>query len=225
MAAIKETKPGWSFYFGWLGVNVASSAFAFAGTLGVISLAKGIFGGTIQVGGQTHITEDFLFGIFFVLGFGLVAGVLQYLLLRRYLPRIALWVPLTFVGWLLSPFVLEMLTYVIKPSFEAYNYWYVALQVLLIACCTALPQWWLLRRRVPRAGYYVVICVLGWEAAMVLGGPTVSSWTSVITYWLLPSGAAGMALWLLLAKFPRRLGPGKRLGNGTSGSAVSIGTG
>lgn len=100
MMVSNNEKPHWFFYLGWVVLNVIAVVIAWA----LISQITKIVGGTIQVGGQSRITEDFLFLYVLFPIIGLLIGVFQYTLLRQYLPYMAWWIAATLLGWLI-PFV------------------------------------------------------------------------------------------------------------------------
>jgi hypothetical protein len=55
-----NSRPRWFFYLGWIVLTVVSIPIAWVITFAIMSQIIKVVGGTIQVGGQRHITEDFL---------------------------------------------------------------------------------------------------------------------------------------------------------------------
>jgi hypothetical protein len=196
MVVTDNRKPKWFFYPGWVVLSVISIQIAWSIAWAVISQVEKAVGGTIQVGGQTHITEDFLFGYAFLPLLGLLTGVLQYLLLRFYIPRMGWWIAATAIGWLLAAVVLGL--------FALFSITlYPALAIVLIFGSIRLPQWLVLRRRVPRAALWILAGVLGWGVAILFVGESISSLPDVLAVELLPPIAGSIAWWLLLDKLPR----------------------
>ena len=140
-------------------------------------------GDTIQVGRQTHITEDFLLIYVFLPLMGLLTGLLQYLLLRRYLPRMGGWVVATLLGWLLLAVALYLVSTLVSRAVIVGTGWSTVLAMVLIGGALALPQWLVLRRRVPRAagGSYPVSSAGGWPS-----WPSATPFRACWTCW--PSG-------------------------------------
>jgi hypothetical protein len=97
-----NTRPEWFFYPGWVVLSAISIPIAWIIYWALISLIKKVVGDTIQVGGQPHITEDFLLLYILAPAIGLVTGIFQYLLLRRYLLRMGWWITATTLGWSLA---------------------------------------------------------------------------------------------------------------------------
>jgi hypothetical protein len=189
-------KPKWFFCPGWVILSVVSVFVAWNIAWAVVSQIVQAVGGTIQVGGQTHITEDFLLFYAFLPVLGLVSGLLQYLLLRSYLPRMEWWVAATVLGWLLFPVVggiSTLLSITAPPAFA----------IVVIAGSIA-PQWILLRRRVRHAALWVLAFMLGWGAAFLFTDRAISSQQEVLAVVLLPPIAASIAWWLLLDKLTQR---------------------
>ncbi|MBI5877113.1 MAG: hypothetical protein HZB53_05625 [Chloroflexi bacterium] len=212
MIAGENRKPAWLFYPAWVIVSAISLPIAWVIAWAIMAQVVKAVGDTIQVGGQSHITEDFLFIYFILPVLGLVAGLLQYLLLRRYLPRMAWWVAATALGWSLLSALMGVVTFsagVVPP----------AVVIALIGVATGVPQWLVLRRRVPRAALWILASVLGWGIAFLPLGSSASQ-AGALTVALLPSIAASIAWWLLLDKLPQRERSG---GNAPRDTSAPIG--
>jgi hypothetical protein len=191
-------RPNLLFYAGWVAATIASLPIAGAIGFVIIKQAVAVLGGRIEVGGQSHITEDFLFSWVFFPLFGLVLGLLQYLLLRRRVPRAGWWIAVTILGWTmplnLGAIIPAAVTRAPAP----------ALAAALLGGLVALPQWWLLRRWVPQAGWWLVSNCLGWSAVGLVTGPSIMTSLDVAVAAVIPALAAGLALWLVLDRLPRR---------------------
>jgi hypothetical protein len=194
-------RPKWFFYPLWVVLSAISIPIAWVIAWALILQIEKAVGGTIQVGGQTRITEDFLFSCVFYPAFGLVAGCLQYLLLRRCLPRMGWWIVATVVGWLLPIAVLRLVSATLPVALDVSSVWSVAVVVVLIGGCIGLAQWLVLRQRVRHAARWILASVLGWGMAGLVRG-------DMIWNLLLPATAASIALWLLLDKLRQREGSG-----------------
>ncbi|PKL41571.1 MAG: hypothetical protein CVV42_21240 [Candidatus Riflebacteria bacterium HGW-Riflebacteria-2] len=101
-------KPDSLLYAGWITFNALCIPIAWGITFFVITQIENVIGGTILVNGQTRITEDYLASFVLFPLLGLITGLSQYLLLRRYLAKMGWWVAATFLGWIL-PFITLML--------------------------------------------------------------------------------------------------------------------
>ena len=67
MMMTNNRKPRWFFYPAWVALSTISVPITVGITWALISLVTKVVGDTIQVGGLTQITEDYLLGLFFYL--------------------------------------------------------------------------------------------------------------------------------------------------------------
>lgn len=204
MMLTDNRKPAWYFYPGWVALSVISIPIAWSLTWAIVSRIVQIVGGRIQVAGQSHITEDFI-GVYVLLPMlGLLFGVLQYFLLRRYFPRMGWWIAATVLGWVVPLILLSFLSSVgIYPALGVDPVWSGALGLtLLLGVPVGLCQWFVLRRRIHRAAWWILASILGWGVAGLVSGETISSQLDVMAVMLLPPIAASIAWWLLLDRLP-----------------------
>ena len=204
MLTTESRKPGWLLYPGWVVLSALSIPLAWGITLVVISQIEKVIGDTIQVGGQTRITEDYLASfVLFPLLF-LFTGLLQYLILRHYLPGMGWWIPATALSWLL-PFGIMRLVYFLLPAGLAVDSTLLnALLIALMGSLIGLIQWLVLRKHVRQAGWWILACAVGWGLAFLVIGPSISSTLDVVIVALLPPLVTCLALWALLDWLPRR---------------------
>jgi hypothetical protein len=195
MAVSKEhAKPGWPFYLLWIVLTLLSLPAAFFIDLVILRLTILIAGEYITVGGVRHITEDFLGGLVLVPVAGLLTGLLQYALLRRILPRMGGWVAATLAGWLLGLLVLAAANWLHWTA--AFSSLDTALVVM--GWSIGIVQWLLLRRRLPRAGWWVAANAAGWMLLTVFtAGNSIGVW-GLWTLSALPACATAAMLALLM---------------------------
>lgn len=204
MMLTDNRKPAWYFYPGWVALSVISIPIAWSLTWAIVSRIVQIVGGRIQVAGQSHITEDFI-GVYVLLPMlGLLFGVLQYFLLRRYFPRMGWWIAATVLGWVVPLILLSFLSSAgLFPALGVDPVWSGALGLtLLLGVPVGLCQWFVLRRRIHRAAWWILASILGWGVAGLVSGETISSQLDVMAVMLLPPIAASIAWWLLLDRLP-----------------------
>jgi hypothetical protein len=199
MITADSRKPKWFFYPGWVVLSTLSILIAWLISGVIISQIERVVGGTIEVAGRTRITEDFLFDYVFFPTLVLLTGLLQYLLLRHYLPRIGRWIAATALGCLLGIAVVY-LGYAIWPvALNANSVW----SSMLIGAVTGLAQWLVLRRWVPRAGWWVLASVLGWGLVRLIAGEVFTSLLELLIIGAVPAAVTGLALWWLLTHLPQ----------------------
>ena len=100
--------PAGFFYALWIILTSLCVPVAFFIDLVILKIIIRFVGDFIYVNGVRHITEDYLSMFTFIPLLGLLTGVMQYGLLRRYLPRIGWWVFATIGGWLLGVLLIVM---------------------------------------------------------------------------------------------------------------------
>ena len=196
-------KPKWFLYPGWVVLSTLSIPIAWLISWAIISQIERVVGGTIEVAGRTRITEDLLFGYVFLPLLGLLTGLLQCLPLRRYLPRTGWWIAATALGWSLG-FAVAYLGYAIWPvALNANSTWAVEIVFVSIGAATGLVQWLVLRRRVPRAGWWVLASALGWGLVRPIAGEAFTSLLELLIIGAVPAVVTGLALWWLLTLLPQ----------------------
>jgi hypothetical protein len=193
-------KPRWLFYAGWVVLHVVAAAAAWYLTWGAMKLVTQWVGDRIQVAGQSHITEDFLFMYVLFPAIGLVSGVLQYLLLRRFFPHAGWWIAATVLGWL-TPFAVGAL--VISVLGRRNDTLSIMVGLLVMGMVIAVPQWWLLRRRVRYAWCWIPAYGIGWCLAGLLNLVTTEPLPVILAIACLPAVGTAFACWLLLDRLPR----------------------
>lgn len=200
MVITDNRKPAWFFYPAWVVLSVISIPISWWVGWAIMSQIVKVVGGTIIVGGQRHITEDYLFSYILIPLLGLITGLLQYLLLRRYLPRMAWWIGATVVGWLLFAVVLFLVSFFasfptnVSPAFAG----------LLIGGAIGLAQWFGLRQRLPHSVLWILISALGWGMALLLTDGAISNQQEVLSIVFMPPIVTSIGWWLLLDKLPKR---------------------
>lgn len=206
-------KPKWFFYPAWIVLSAISIPIALGIAWAIVSLimhSKAV-GGTMQVGGHTRTTEDFLMSYILLPMLGLLTGFLQYLLLRRYLTRMGGWIAATLGGWLLPLVVIAPLA-ALLPAVDGDTIWYAIFTMALYGGSIGLTQWLVLRRRVRHAGWWILASVLGWGIAGLIAGNTLTSLLDALPIGLLPPIATSIAWWLLLDRLSHK--PAKAYRNG-----------
>jgi hypothetical protein len=200
MMVSNNEKPHWFFYLGWVVLNVIAVVIAWYIAWALISQITKIVGGRIQVGGQSRITEDFL-GLYVLFPIiGLLTGIIQYTLLRRYLSHMAWRIAATLLGWLM-PFVTGYL--IITLLRQENDTFFIMLGMLLIGATIAAPQWWMLRQRVHNAYWWILAYGFGWYITGLLNLVTSEPFPVLLAIALMPAIATGIACWLLLDWLPK----------------------
>ncbi len=201
---VNYKKPNWFFYSGWVVLSILAFPLAWFSYFGIISLVRRWVGDRMQVGDHSVITEDYLFMYIFIPVLCLLTGLLQYILLRRYLPHMGWWILATGLGWLLALAAVRLLVLGLAPNYV--SSWDAVLIFPVIGGAIGLGQWFLLRQRLPHAAWWILASILGWGLAS-LGGLTAARNTSLLvqllTLSLSPAIATSVAWWYLLKQPPK----------------------
>jgi hypothetical protein len=185
-------KPTWRFYAEWIAVNIISVPMAFAISFAIISIIEKFVGDMIIVNGQTRITEDYLTTYIFFPVFGLLNGYLQYLLLRRCLPRMSWWITATFLGWTLGPLSALIISTSLYTVINTGTTWFMMFIGFIISGSVGLAQWLVLRKRLHHAGWWILTNVFGLDITLLIFN---GHFPSLLTPSLIPAIATGVALW------------------------------
>lgn len=187
-------QPRWSFYLLWILLTMFCVPIAFFLSLIILRIIVLFVGDFINVNGVQHITEDYLALYVFVPLMGLLTGVLQYELLRRYFPRMRSWVAATVGGWLLGAFLILTHGW-LNPTNTVLS---LDLAFLIMGLSIGVGQWLLLRQRLPRAGWWIGANVVGWSIlALVTNGNSMGQF-GLFALGLLPACATALMLALLI---------------------------
>ena len=204
MLTSNNRKPDLLLYAGWITLNALCIPIAWGITIIVITQIEKVIGGTILVNGQTRITEDYLASFVLFPLLGLITGLSQYLLLRRYLAKVGWWVVATFLGWIL-PFTIMQLVFTLFPIGEK-NFASIlrTLIFFLMGGLLGLIQWFVLRKRIQDAGWWILANSLGWGLAIWITGGDISNPLANLSVALLPPMVTCFTLWVFLSRFPRK---------------------
>lgn len=204
MLTSNNRKPDLLLYAGWITLNALCIPIAWGITIIVITQIEKVIGGTILVNGQTRITEDYLASFVLFPLLGLITGLSQYLLLRRYLAKVGWWVVATFLGWIL-PFTIMQLVFTLFPIGEK-NFASIlrTLIFFLMGGLLGLIQWFVLRKRIQDAGWWILANSLGWGLAIWITGGDISNPLANLSVALLPPMVTCFTLWVLLSRLPRK---------------------
>jgi hypothetical protein len=185
MMIIANKRPGWFFYFGWVALNAMAVIIAFYITWAIMSLL-------------TETEDSYLYLLFPIIG--LLTGILQYILLRRYLPHMGGWIAATFLGWLMPFVILFIFSKLLIPGSSTV---WIVLGMMVLGTTVALPQWWLLRKRVQHAWWWVLVFGLAWGMVGLYDLLTLSDLFPVLLgFAIVPAIATSIACWLLLDRLP-----------------------
>jgi len=187
-------KPRWSFYAIWTILTLLCVPIAFFLSLFILGIIIHFVGDFIYVNGVQHITEDYLSLHVFVPVVGLLTGVVQYGLLRRYLPRMSWWVLATTGGWLMGALLIAIAIWLNRTD-GSFN---LDLALILMGLGIGASQWLLVRRRLPRAGWWIGANVVGWGLLGLITTGNALDQSGLFTLGFLPACATAVTLAFLM---------------------------
>lgn len=152
-------KPEWFFYPAWILCSMICIPIALGLDLIILRIIVSNVGDIINVDGVRHITEDYLAMYPFIPIVALLTGLLQYGLLRRYLPRMGWWVLAATAGWLMGALLILISIWLRPLTTEFLG---IALVFVELGFSIGVGQRLLLRRRLSRAGWWIGANVVGW---------------------------------------------------------------
>lgn len=196
-------KPAWLFYPGWIVFSAAGVGIGAWIAWRMMALVVQLVGDTLVVDGQRHITEDYLFFYILLPVIGLVSGAVQAMWLKSVFPHLKGWALATLVSWLMPFGVGAVISALLQRPVEIEPGWVIA-SFVLAGAFFGLPQWLLLRRRVPHVWVWLLAMAVGW--GMVALFNRISSEPEIVlaTVAVLPALTTALAWWLMLAWLPKR---------------------
>jgi hypothetical protein len=188
----QDTSIGWDFWLRWVLASTIGVAVLFALIFAVAMLVGAIVGGE---------AEDKVPFVPFV---GLSFGIMQWLILRRYIPRAGWWVLVSTAGWLLGfgvlavaeKFTENLMTRAIQSEVFALVFFLAA------GASLGILQWLVLRRHMLQAGWWVLANVVGWGILGLIVGKSLDRFTDLAAIAAAPPAITGAVLvWLLRQTF------------------------
>jgi hypothetical protein len=191
------------FYLGWLFAGVISFSIAFIISMLVdLFIFNEIFGDTIIVDGQTRITEDYMLPYAFIPWFGVIIGIMQYLLLRLRIPATWWWTLTTTIGWSL---VFLGLGFYYRPVSNIHipeNAWYLLMGGIIVGIILGVSQWVILRIHLTGIFWWIPANILGFGVAGYIFGDITSMYEAIFAF-TIPLLTTGVVLWQFVDVLPR----------------------
>jgi hypothetical protein len=161
---VQPSSPGWGFCFLWILATVVGPIVGLAFALPVNLALVAILGVTAPVPGTPTqqaliLTLDAMGASMLFVGLGM--GFAQWLLLRRYVKHTAGWIFATGLAMLLQ----GLFRWSLPPDIPVEQIGPITITsgVILLSVC----QWFVLRRWMPRAGWWIIISIAGWVPSFV----------------------------------------------------------
>jgi hypothetical protein len=184
----RDSSTGWRLWLAWMLMSTIGVAAVF-----VLTSAVAMLVGAVLCGGA----EDKVPFVPFV---GFSFGIMQWLVLRRHIPRAGWWVLTSTAGWIAGlgvPAVVFKVVEGIAPGAIEPEVFAVAFFVA-VGTAVGMLQWLVLRRHAPQAGWWVLASIVGWAALGLIVGKSLDKATDLVALAAVPPAITGGALvWLL----------------------------
>jgi hypothetical protein len=184
----RDSSTGWRLWLAWMLMSTIGVAAVFVLTSAVAMLVGAVLGG----GAEDKVP--------FVPFVGFSFGVMQWLVLRRHIPRAGWWVLASTAGWIAGlgvPAVVFKVVEGIAPGAIEPEVFAVAFFVA-VGTAVGMLQWLVLRRHAPQAGWWVLASIVGWAALGLIVGKSLDKATDLVALAAVPPAITGGALvWLL----------------------------
>jgi hypothetical protein len=186
--------PGALWFTGWTLLTTAAIPAAMITTPVLAALFVGLINLRVEAGFWPS-AKMFPEGLAFLISLALTLSLVQWYLLRNFLPRAHLWFLVTGAGVLLGGLVTGHVS--LGSSAQNWDPFLIMANLLLsIGLVLGLAQWLYLRRFLPNAYWIILIDVLA-AGSILLAGRTYTSLTELAVF-ALPGAITGLGLWLLL---------------------------
>jgi hypothetical protein len=192
---VAPVRPGtWLFWLSWVAASTAALLLSFGMLYGSIFLGNAVIPG---------FNEDRFGGLIFFPILGILMGVLQWLLLRRRVPRAGWWIPATLAGLVGGTALAVAVVRALMAAAGEMNWDSRILLLLLygiIGFILALAQLPILWRRLPGFFLWPLVSTLGWSVLSLITGKSFDRATDVLALGAVPALFTGLFLaWSLRA--------------------------
>lgn len=129
---------------------------------------------------------------------GLLMGTLQWLVLRRVVSRSGWWIPACMAGWALSGVVNVQLASFMTGSQNTPRFWVDVIHISVSGVSIGIAQWFVLRRLVSDAGWWVVATIagmtLGWSLIPMVDRLMLMSGAGYALFTIMKDATAGAGI-------------------------------
>jgi len=194
--------PGALWFTGWTLLTTA----AIPAALIIAPVLAALFVGLINLGVEAGFWPSAKMfpaeGLGFLISLALTLSLVQWYLLRNFLPRARLWFLATGAGVLLGGLVTGLV--LLGSSAQNWDPLLIMAALLLpVGLVLGLAQWLYLRRFLPNAFWIIFVDVLA-AGSILVAGRTYTSLAELAVF-VLPGAITGLGLWLLLGHAQPRM--------------------
>ena len=180
----------WSFWAAWVVASTAGIFLGFIAMYALIFLAKAIVPG---------VNEDRLFGIAMFPFLAVFLSTLQWIVLRRYMPRSGWWIMATIGGLVVAMAVSAGVVMLISKALgDQQSLQYISPVVMsVVGLMLGLAQLLVLHRYIRQPHWWMLASALGWFILSLIIGKSIDRTTDIVALGAIPAALTGFALlWL-----------------------------
>jgi hypothetical protein len=180
----------WSFWAAWVVASTAGIFLGFIAMYALIFLAKAIVPG---------VNEDRLFGIAMFPFLAVFLSTLQWIVLRRYMPRSGWWIMATIGGLVVAMAVSAGVVMLISKALgDQQSLQYISPVVMsVVGLMLGLAQLLVLHRYIRQPHWWMLASALGWFILSLIIGKSIDRTTDIVALGAIPAALTGLALlWL-----------------------------
>ena len=194
--------PGALWFTGWTLLTTAAIPAALITTPVLAALFVGLINLGIEAGFWPSAKMFPAEGLGFLVSLALTLSLVQWYLLRNFLPQARLWFLVTGASVLFGGLVTGLV--LLGSSMQNRDPFLIMAALLLsVGLVLGLAQWLYLRRFLPNAFWIIFIDVLA-AGSILVAGRTYTSLAELAVF-ILPGAITGLGLWLLLGKTQPRM--------------------
>ena len=179
----------WSFWAEWVAASTAGIFLGAVAIYALIFLAKAIVPG---------VNEDRLFGVAMFPFLAVFLSTLQWIVLRRYVPRSGWWIMATIGGLIVAMAVSAGLVMVMSKALGLGNQeslQYVSPVVMtVVGFVLGLAQLLVLHRNIRQSHWWVLASTFGWFILSLIIGKSIDRTTDIVALGAIPAAVTGLAL-------------------------------
>lgn len=177
----------WSFWAAWVVASTAGIFLGFIAMYALIFLIKAIVPG---------VNEDRLFGVAMFPFLAVFLSTLQWIVLRRYVPRSGWWIMATIGGLVVAMAVSAGVVMIISKALgDQQSLQYISPVVMtVVGLMLGLAQLLVLHRYIRQPHWWMLASALGWFILSLIIGKSIDRTTDIVALGAIPAALTGLAL-------------------------------
>lgn len=202
-----KQKPDWKFYLLWFFLlTIAGPIAIWAGFIALEAISN-ITADTTTVFGTATTNGDFVGGLVMWPILIILTTAIQYLLLRRYIDQVKMWIPASILGWTFSIIIVYTLSPWLQQIFTPNQRDYMNFILLgTLGIILGTLQWLVLRTKFRYASLWIATMIIAYlSLAIYRVLPFISNFIEYSVFTMVPALVTALGLGLLFFLTPNPL--------------------